>query len=336
MVPWLTTTWSRTDTGSSIEPSSTLTMVPVAKIKPRQGFNPRSEFADEHMAELVESVKQHGIITPLTLAPDGDGRFTYEPPDSFIDEIAVRDGGEPATAVAAIGLLPVLAPADVSLVDQTTDGSVVGGIGVALPAPGFVVLHDDRDGRPGTVLAVSDLLPAGTVTDLELMLDHPLPLRQVVHAVAYIDRDGDGMFQPGADADQVAIRADGTAAVSTATITVLARAPASVDVATQQSEGETVVIAVVELPIDGFVEILADDDGEPGERLALSAVIRAGRSTDVEVTLDEALESGVTVTLWVRLWVDLDQDGELSEGDSPALDVPDGDPVEASFSVAVE
>jgi ParB family chromosome partitioning protein len=28
------------------------------------------------MAELVESVKQHGIITPLTLAAAGDGRFT--------------------------------------------------------------------------------------------------------------------------------------------------------------------------------------------------------------------------------------------------------------------
>ncbi len=53
--------------------TSTLTMVALAKIKPRQGFNPRSDFADEQMAELVESVRQHGIITPLTLAPDGDG-----------------------------------------------------------------------------------------------------------------------------------------------------------------------------------------------------------------------------------------------------------------------
>jgi ParB family chromosome partitioning protein len=53
--------------------TSTLTMVPLAKIKPREGFNPRSDFADEQMAELVESVRQHGIITPLTLAPDGDG-----------------------------------------------------------------------------------------------------------------------------------------------------------------------------------------------------------------------------------------------------------------------
>ena len=53
--------------------AATVTMVPVAKIKPRAGFNPRSEFADEQMAELVESVRRHGIITPLTLAPDGDG-----------------------------------------------------------------------------------------------------------------------------------------------------------------------------------------------------------------------------------------------------------------------
>src|SRR5215469_15988030 len=48
-------------------------MVPLAKIKPRDGFNPRSEFADEQMAELVASVKRHGIITPLTLALDGEG-----------------------------------------------------------------------------------------------------------------------------------------------------------------------------------------------------------------------------------------------------------------------
>ena len=53
--------------------AATLTMVPLAKIKPRDGFNPRAEFGDEQMAELVASVKQHGIITPLTLAPDGDG-----------------------------------------------------------------------------------------------------------------------------------------------------------------------------------------------------------------------------------------------------------------------
>jgi ParB/RepB/Spo0J family partition protein len=55
--------------------TATLTMVPLAKIKARKGFNPRSDFADEQMEELIESVHRHGIITPLTLAPDGEGRF---------------------------------------------------------------------------------------------------------------------------------------------------------------------------------------------------------------------------------------------------------------------
>src|ERR687888_2181975 len=53
--------------------SATLTMVPLAKIKTRPDFNPRTDFGEEQMAELVASVKRHGIITPLTLAPDGDG-----------------------------------------------------------------------------------------------------------------------------------------------------------------------------------------------------------------------------------------------------------------------
>src|SRR3954451_13824684 len=53
-----------------------LTMVPLDKIRAGDGFNPRTEFDEERMAELVESVKQHGIISPLTLAPDGAGGFT--------------------------------------------------------------------------------------------------------------------------------------------------------------------------------------------------------------------------------------------------------------------
>jgi ParB/RepB/Spo0J family partition protein len=54
--------------------TATLSMVPVAQIRPSKA-NPRSEFDDERMAELIESVKQHGIITPLTLSRDGEGRY---------------------------------------------------------------------------------------------------------------------------------------------------------------------------------------------------------------------------------------------------------------------
>ncbi|MCP9487561.1 MAG: ParB/RepB/Spo0J family partition protein [Gaiellaceae bacterium MAG52_C11] len=54
--------------------TATLGMVPLARIR-ASADNPRSDFDDERMAELIESVKRHGIITPLTLSCDGDGRY---------------------------------------------------------------------------------------------------------------------------------------------------------------------------------------------------------------------------------------------------------------------
>ena len=54
--------------------TATLSMVPLGKIHP-SADNPRSDFDDERMVELIESVKRHGIITPLTLAPDENGGY---------------------------------------------------------------------------------------------------------------------------------------------------------------------------------------------------------------------------------------------------------------------
>jgi ParB family chromosome partitioning protein len=54
--------------------TATLSMVPVAQIRPSKA-NPRAEFDEERMAELIESVKRHGIITPLTLSRDGESRY---------------------------------------------------------------------------------------------------------------------------------------------------------------------------------------------------------------------------------------------------------------------
>ena len=58
--------------------TATLSMVPVAQIRPSKA-NPRAEFDDERMAELIESVKRHGIITPLTLSRDGEAATRSSP-----------------------------------------------------------------------------------------------------------------------------------------------------------------------------------------------------------------------------------------------------------------
>lgn len=52
----------------------TLIVIPLAKIRPSKA-NPRQHFDDERMAELVASVKRHGIITPLTVTTDGNGGY---------------------------------------------------------------------------------------------------------------------------------------------------------------------------------------------------------------------------------------------------------------------
>ena len=262
-----------------------------------------------------------------------DRQFTYQPPSDFIDEIGLRADGEAATARATIEILPPLTPTEVFAEGQTTDGTVVGGIDVALPAPGFVVAHADDNGSLGPVLGVSDLLAVGETNDLEIDLEPTLGFPQVVHIAVYIDRNGDGQFGPGEDADEIGVRADGALAVVAVTVTAPTRAPASIEVSNQSSDGDTVETGVLELPFNGFVEVLRDDDGEPGTRIGVSDLLETGTHEDVEIELSTSLS--VTTTLWLRLWVDLDGDGELSAGDAIALTTQGGEPAQFRFILTV-
>ena len=59
--------------------------------------------------------------------------------------------------------------------------------------------------------------------------------------------------------------------------------------------------------------------GHSGSRLGVSELLQPGRYPNLTVPLDETLAADAT--LWVRIWVDYDEDG--------------GDPVETSFAVTV-
>jgi hypothetical protein len=261
-----------------------------------------------------------------------DGLFTYEPPD-FVDTIATSDSGEPASTTAVLSILAPLSPADVTIEEQRTDGTTLTVSSVTLPAPGFVAIQQNEAEQPGTVVAISGLLAAGTTSDLALTLDPPLRTTQLVYAVVYVDRNENGLFDPGDRADEIGVRGDGSPATASPVVTVVVRYPASVTASDQEITGEAVVLDGVELPSAGFVEILADDGGLPGTRLAVSALLQAGQAADVAVMLDPALTGDAT--LWARLWIDYDGDGVLSDGDVPALTDLEGDPVEESFLVTI-
>ena len=304
--------------GEVIGISELLTTGVIAQV-PIPFFVPLAEEATVHLTIHIDM--------------DRDERFTYEPPDAFVDEIAVRANGEPATTTARLSLLAPLSPADVFVDPQTNNGRSLEVASATLPSAGWVAIHRSEGGEPGEVLAISQLLPAGVTNDLVFTRTPPLEATQELFVAVWVDRDEDGVFDPVDGADEIGVRDDGALALENPVITVLARSPGDLFVLDQESDGETIVIESVTLPSPGFVEVLSDADGAPGGRLVVSDLLPAGVTPDVEITLDPALTE--TTVLWVRLWIDFDQDLTLSAGDATVLDEPDGDVIQDSFEEEV-
>ena len=263
---------------------------------------------------------------------DRDGAFTYEPPDSFIDEIAAFATGEPATVSARIQILPPLQGGDVVIEAQRIDGEAVEVAFAVLPSPGFIALQLNQQGAPGDIIAVSDLLQPGPVEGFVLVPDTPMRVTQRVWAVLYVDRDQDGVFDPVDGLDEIAVRDDGELATSRAVVTVVVDNPVEIDASAQEGDGTVVVVDGVSLPAGGFIEILADADGEPGEVLGTSGLLQAGAQTVLEIELDEPLTEDTT--LWIRIRIDFEEDGDIDPDDPIGKD-EDGDEVEVEIVYTV-
>ena len=277
---------------------------------------------------LTEDTTVHATIH---VDIDRDGTFTYEPPDSLIDAIATFANGDAATAVATIELLPPLQPGEATLAEQRTDGTSLLGAAAVLPAPGFVTVMSNQQGEPGVVLGVSELLPAGTVADIEVSLDPPLRVSGLVFLVAWVDRDEDELFD--AEFDDIAVRVDGTLAASGAVATVVPLEPTSVSTGDQEGDGASMTIDQLILPGPGFVEVLTDAGGVPGTRLVLTGSRVAGAYEDITIEFDDALTEDTT--LWVRTIIDYDEDGEATAADPFGLLEVAGDVAQVRFTYTV-
>ena len=89
-------------------------------------------------------------------------------------------------------------------------GDMVDIASVTLVRPGYVVVHDDENGQPGTVLGHSELLDAGTHEDVRIPLDTPSE-GGGVWPMLHVD-DGNGTYEfPGADEP---VMIDGTPVVT--------------------------------------------------------------------------------------------------------------------------
>ena len=129
----------------------------------------------------------------------------------------------PSTTQAPAGDGPAMAPAEVVFEAQTSDGSSITVASVTLPSAGFIAVHANADGGPGPVIGHSELLSAGTSTDVVVTLDDPLTATDMVFPMAHIDVDEDGQYQfdpPDNAVDLPAMDADGNVAVVGAEVTV--------------------------------------------------------------------------------------------------------------------
>lgn len=278
---------------------------------------------------LTEPITVHAR---LHVDVDEDGAFTYEPPDDVVDLPATTANGEDATAVASIDLLPPLGPGELAFADQRSDGEAVVVETIDLPAAGFVGIwtsDPEQPGEPDVLVGRSGLVEAGPSGSVTVDLSPPLLESAPLVAIAYVDRDENGVFVPGDDFDPPAQDVEGAELRTTAFVTVVRLTPTILAVEDQESaDGDAVVVGTVGLPSAGFVEIV---DG--ADVLATTDLLEAGEFEGLVVELDPALEPG-EYDLVARVLVDFDEDGEPSGLDQPGLD-DTLDPIEVSFTVTV-
>jgi len=139
------------------------------------------------------------------------------------DTTTTAAAAAPSTTQAPESEGPAMAPAEVVFEEQTSDGSSITVASVTLPSPGYIAVHANADGGPGPVIGHSELLPAGTSTDVMVTLDEPLAATDMLFPMAHIDVDEDGeyLFAPPDNAvDLPAMDADGNVAVVGAEVTV--------------------------------------------------------------------------------------------------------------------
>lgn len=128
-----------------------------------------------------------------------------------------------ATTTTEVVTAPARGPSEISADAQESDGSSIVVASVTLPSQGFIAVHADMDGHPGPVIGHSDLLPAGTSTNVTVTLDEPLTASATLWPMVHIDMNSDGVYDfdpPVLVEDSPGLFADNNIAVISVEITV--------------------------------------------------------------------------------------------------------------------
>jgi len=304
-----------------------------------------SEYLEAGVHENVRITLDDPVTQNVTLVPmahqDTDGDQAYD----FATSEGEEDG--PYATAAGDAVVDTMAVTQTNVANATFDAQATGGERVVVndvfvPQGGFVTIHDDTllDGDVfESVRGTSAKLSPGYHEQVEVLLDEPVEESATLVAMPHTDSDGDDSydFVTSEGEDDGPYTEDGGAVVDTGMATV----SASVSMADQTSDGQTVVVEDVDLSEGGFVTIhdsslFAGDTF--GSAVGTSAYLEAGHHESVTVTLDEPVRS--TNTLVPMAHEDTNDNEEYdfvtSEGGADGPFVYDGGAVVDTARVGVQ
>jgi len=78
-------------------------------------------------------------------------------------------------------------------------GTVVAASLISLAAPGYLVIHEDNNGAPGTILGASAFLQAGESSNVNVTLSRAMQDSERLHAMLHFEKGGNTTFSAGED-----------------------------------------------------------------------------------------------------------------------------------------
>ncbi|MDQ7028543.1 MAG: hypothetical protein Q9O62_01545 [Ardenticatenia bacterium] len=230
-------------------------------------------------------------------------------------------------------LVPALAQMEpsVEVSDQDVTGNTVVVAKVVYDQAGWIVIHKDQDGKPGSIIGWA-AIQAGENVNVQVTLQEELMETTTLWAMLHTDVGTIGEF----DGDpSVKVNDQTVMAAFTATPAMQEgmqddqMAGPYIKVSDQTSDGTTVVVDEVNYDQPGLVVIHKEADGKPGPAIGWTA-LQPGKNTNVEVSLSETVSDGQK--LFAMLHSDVGTVGEF-DGD-PSVKVDDQTVVQA-FTVSV-
>ena len=250
------------------------------------------------------------VLVALVAAACGQAAPTNVPPTQ---PAVVAPTESPAPAA----LIPSVTVANQAIVDgKVTIAQVVSA------GPGWLVIHAQKDGKPGTVLGYSPV-KEGENTDVVVAIDSA-QATDSLYAMLHTDAGTVGTYEfPGADVpvagDAQVVNPEFKITGGLAVAPTESPAPAalipSVTVADQAIVDGKVTIAQVVSAGPGWLVIHAEKDGKPGTVLGYSPV-KDGLNTDVVVAIDT---TKATKSVYAMLHTDA---GTVGTYEFPGADVP--------------